>query len=66
MYVVTDQLRKMAATRRSQAEMQRKCKQALANPGLDPIEKMRLQLLERGCNGIKAIGRYVTCHKIIM
>ena len=49
----------MAATRRSQAEMQRKCKQALAGGKVtDPVEKMRLQLLERGCSGIKAIGRY--------
>ena len=50
----------MAATRRSQAEMQRKCKQALATGQTkDPIERMRLQLLERGCSGIKAIGRLV-------
>ena len=50
----------MAATRRSQAEMQRKCKQALATGKVtDPVEKMRLQLLERGCSGIKAIGRYL-------
>ncbi len=48
----------MAATRRSQQEMMMKCKKQLGSGKVqDPVERMRLQLLERGCNGIKAIGR---------
>lgn len=46
----------MAATSRTNAELQRKAKTAL-NKATDPIEKLRLACLSRGASGIKGLGR---------
>ena len=46
----------MAATIRGNRELQAKSKQQLKN-AKDPIEKLRLQCLSRGANGIKGLGR---------
>lgn len=46
----------MAATSRTNAELQRKAKSAL-NKATDPIEKLRLACLSRGASGIKGLGR---------
>ena len=46
----------MAATSRSNAELQRKAK-LLEGKTKDPIEKLRLACLSRGASGIKGLGR---------
>lgn len=46
----------MAATSRSNAELQRKAK-LLEAKTTDPIEKLRLACLSRGASGIKGLGR---------
>ena len=46
----------MAATARSQHDMQQKCKEGLAK-ATDPLEKLRLQCLSRGANGIQGLAR---------
>ncbi|XP_066922113.1 calcyphosin-like protein [Clytia hemisphaerica] len=46
----------MAATSRSNAELQRKAK-LLGGKTKDPIEKLRLACLSRGASGIKGLGR---------
>lgn len=46
----------MADTSREEKEMMQKAAQNLAK-ATDPIEKLRLQLLSRGSNSIKGIGR---------
>ena len=46
----------MAATHRHEAELKKKCQQAL-NKTKDPVEMLRLQCLARGSSGIKGIGR---------
>jgi len=48
----------MAATSRSNAELQRKAKQ-LEKTAKDPVEKLRLACLSRGASGIKGLGRYL-------
>jgi len=46
----------MAATKRTQHEMQQKCKKALSQ-AKDPLEKLRLACLARGANGIQGLSR---------
>lgn len=46
----------MAATGRSQREMQQKCQKALKS-ATDPLEKLRLACLARGANGIQGLSR---------
>jgi len=46
----------MPATVRSETEMKHDAKKKLQLAS-DPIEKIRLQCLTRGCNGIKGLGR---------
>ena len=46
----------MAATARMQKEMQAKCEKALET-ATDPVEKLRLQCLSRGANGIRGLAR---------
>lgn len=46
----------MAATGRSQREMQQKCAKALKS-ATDPLEKLRLACLARGANGIQGLSR---------
>ena len=48
----------MAATSRTNAELQRKAKTAQKS-ATDPIEKLRLACLSRGASGIKGLGRFV-------
>ena len=47
----------MAATARMQREMRLKAEQALNDPNIDPIEKLRNQCLARGASGIKGLSR---------
>lgn len=55
----------MAATSRTNAELQRKAK--LAQKGAtDPIEKLRLACLSRGASGIKGLGRFVSIVLILL
>lgn len=46
----------MAATARQERELKEKSEKALQT-ATDPVEKLRLQCLARGANGIKGIGR---------
>lgn len=46
----------MAATQRQNRELQQKAKKQLQTCQ-DPVEKLRLQCLSRGANGIKGLGR---------
>lgn len=46
----------MAATSRTNSELQRKSNLALKT-AKDPIEKLRLACLSRGASGIKGLGR---------
>lgn len=46
----------MAATVRSETDMKKDAKKRLIS-SQDPVEKLRLQCLARGCNGIKSFGR---------
>jgi len=46
----------MPATVRSETEMKQDAKKRLQQT-TDPIEKIRLQCLSRGCTGIKGLGR---------
>ena len=47
----------MAATSRMNKELADKSKKKLQTCS-DPVEKLRLQCLSRGANGIKGLGRY--------
>lgn len=49
----------MAATGRKNQELIAKSKEQLKSCK-DPLEMLRLKCLERGANGIKGLGRYVT------
>jgi calcyphosin len=46
----------MAATIRTQTELQMKSKKALQK-STDPVERLRLVCLARGANGIKGLAR---------
>jgi hypothetical protein len=46
----------MAATARHEREMIRKCKQNESKTK-DPVEKLRMNCLQRGSAGIKGLGR---------
>ncbi|XP_059173804.1 calcyphosin-like protein isoform X2 [Physella acuta] len=46
----------MAATQRTQTELQMKAKKALQT-AVDPVERLRLACLTRGANGIKGLAR---------
>ena len=55
----------MAATSRSNAELQRKAKLAQGK-AKDPIEKLRLACLSRGASGIKGLGRYRIYYSLLL
>lgn len=48
----------MAATQRGNRELKKKAEEQLKSTK-DPLERLRLQCLARGANGIKGLGRYV-------